>query len=99
MATSVYEKVRNAMAPQTTAMTIMGLCNALLALEALANGRSKDLAERITEDVIIEELCTRHSEIDEASLRWSEDPEATETHTEVVVAAALAVIDHNQTAA
>lgn len=85
-APSAYEKVRDAMAFQTAAMTTAGLCAALLLLE----GRELDSAERIVQAVISDELCKRHPEADAASRRWSEDPEATETCTAVIVAAALA---------
>lgn len=83
--TRSFEKVRDAMAARTAAAATTVLCNALLLLE----GRELDNSERMVQAVISDELCKRHPSVDAASLRWSEDAEATETHTEVIVTAAL----------
>lgn len=82
---SAYEKVRDAMAPQTKAQTSESLCVALLAID----GDCLDEPERIVRGILEEELVNRHAEADAASLRWSEDPEGTESHAEVIVAAVL----------
>lgn len=88
MPKSAYEKVRDAMAPETKALSTPDLCVALLALDA----PDLDEAGRIARAVMEDELCERHPEVDAASLRWSEDPVAVETHAEVVVLAALKAV-------
>lgn len=86
---SAYEKVRDAMASQLAKQSSESLCTMLLAID-----RPKlDEPERIVRAILEEELWNRHPEVDAASLRWSEDPEATERHSEVIVAAVLKVLE------
>lgn len=86
---SAYEKVRDAMAADTAAQSSEDLCKLLLILDKAEKGE----AEKIVEAVISDELMKRHPEADAASLRWSEDPEATETITEVIVEAVLRALE------
>lgn len=86
MAKSAYEKVRDAMAPETKKQTTQELCFLL----ALFEGCELDEAERIAQAVISEELCKRHPEADEAAEKWSWDLESTETVSAVIIRTALA---------
>lgn len=86
---SAYEQVRDAMASQLAAQTSESLCTALLAID----GDRLDEPERIVRGILEEELVNRHPEADAASLSWSENPEATESHAEVIVAAVLKTLD------
>lgn len=70
----------------TSAMDTNVLSLSLLLLE----GRVLDDAERMVQAVISDELCFRCPEACAASQRWLEDMEATETHTEVILAAVTA---------
>jgi hypothetical protein len=88
---SAFEKVRDAMAAQTAAQSSESLCIALLAID----GPNLDEPERIVRAILEEELWNRHPEVDAASLRWSEDPEATESHSEVIVAAVLKALEND----
>jgi hypothetical protein len=88
MSKSAFEKVRDRMAPETAKQTTKQLCEALSVLD-LPIG-SLDEAARIVCAVIIDELCERHPEVDEATARWAEDLESTQTMESVAIAAALA---------
>jgi hypothetical protein len=84
MSKSAFAKVRDAMAPQTAAMTTEALCTALLVLD----GPDLDEPERTVRAVLEGALCERHAEAYEASLRWYEDREAG-SHAEAITTAAL----------
>ena len=66
------------------------LCLSLRNLQGMEMGD----AEKMTQAVICDELCNRHPEANAAADRWSEDLEATEDLTDVILDAALAAIGH-----
>ena len=93
-ATKSFEKIQARMASETAAMTIEGLCDALLWLEAMTTGRRMDNAEHMVQAHISDEICRRCPKAEAAAEHWTENPDMWDLpFTEVIVAAAFAAAD------